>query len=252
MSRQIVLCLLTLPVLLQGCFLFKKNTSPLPFEVVQIPGGVFSVGDVFAHKNPDATPVHRAIIAPFELSKFEITYAQYDSFATATSHALPDDNGYGRGARAVVNVNWEEALAFCTHYGFRLPSEVEWEYAARGAGQHQRFAGTNDPDAINKFVRHVDNSVLYSFQVGTKEPNSLGLYDMSGNVYEWIGDYYELYPEDGEKPVYKSFEDSAMRIIRGGGFKSPPEHTQTYYRSGTLADIPSDALGFRCARPVLK
>ena len=71
---------------------------------------------------------------------------------------------------------------------------------------------------------------------------------MSGNVYEWIGDYYEFYPAPDEKPVYKSFENSSMRVIRGGSFKSPPEYAQTYWRSGTLADIPSNAIGFRCAR----
>ncbi len=235
-----------------GCFLFRKHAQPLPFEVVEIPGGVFMVGDVFAYDDMDATPVHRAVMAPFELAKYEITYAQYDTFAVVSGRPLPNDDGYGRGARAVVNVTWEEALAYCEHYGFRLPTEVEWEYAARSGGKKERFAGTDSLEMADKFVRHIDNSVLYAFQVGTKQPNELGLYDMSGNVYEWIGDYYESYPAAGEKPVYKSFENSAMRIIRGGSFKSPLAHTQTYWRSGTLADIPSNAIGFRCARSMLQ
>jgi sulfatase modifying factor 1 len=209
------------------------------------------MGDVFEEKNTDAIPVHKAIVAPFALSKFETTYAAYDSFAVAVGRPLPEDDGYGRDVRAVANVTWEEALAFCQYHGYRLPTEVEWEYAARGAGQHQRFAGTDSLEAVNKFVRHEDNSVLHSFHGGTKAPNRLGLYDMSGNVYEWIGDYYELYPKDGEKPVYKNFEGSAMRIIRGGSFKSPAAYAQTFYRSGTLADIPSNMIGFRCAKSLV-
>ncbi len=235
-----------------GCFLFKKHAQPLPFEVVQIPGGVFMVGDVFEHENDDATPVHRAVIAPFELSKYEITYAQYDTFAVTVGRPLPEDDGYGRGTRAVANVTWEEALAYCDHYGYRLPSEIEWEYAARSGGKQERFAGTDSLEAADRFVRHFDNSVLYSFQVGTKQPNSLGLYDMSGNVYEWIGNYYEFYPKAGEKPEYKSFETSSMRIIRGGSFKAPLDYAQTFWRSGTLADIPSNAIGIRCARSMLQ
>lgn len=234
-----------------GCFLFRKNTQPLPFETVEIPGGAFMMGDVFEKSDPDATPVHKAIVAPMEMSKYEITYAAYDSFAVETSRSLPDDDGYGRGLRAVVNINWEEAQAFCQHYGFRLPTEVEWEYAARDAGQSIRYAGTDSVETVDKYVRHLDNSVMHAFQGGTKAPNNLGLYDMSGNVYEWIGDYYEFYPKDGEKPVYKDFDVSSMRIIRGGSFKSPAVHTQTFYRSGTLADIPSNAVGFRCVRSLV-
>ncbi len=210
------------------------------------------MGDVFEETDMDATPVHRVIMAPFELAKHEITYAAYDTFAVQTGRPLPDDNGYGRGNRAVVNVTWQDAYDFCAFYGFRLPTEVEWEYAARDAGKAIRFAGTDSLDAIDDYARHIDNSVLYSFQVGSKAPNGLGLHDMSGNVYEWIGDYYEFYPKAGEKPVYKDLSKGAIRIIRGGSFKSPPIHTQTYWRSGTLADIPSTALGFRCARSLLE
>lgn len=209
------------------------------------------MGDVFEEKNTDAIPTHRSVVAPFEMSVHEITYAAYDSFAVATNTSPPSDDGYGRGTRAVVNITWEAALAFCTHYGFRLPTEAEWEYAARDAGQHYRYAGTDDVEVVDDYVRHIDNSVLHSFQVGSKEPNQLGLYDMSGNVYEWIGDYYEFYPKAGEKPAYKSFENSSMRIIRGGSFKQPAVHSQTYWRSGTLADFPSNAIGFRCAKSLL-
>lgn len=235
-----------------GCFLFRKQAAPLPFETVTIPAGVFMVGDVFAEEDPDALPVHKAIIAPFALSKYEITYEAYDLFASATGRSLPEDDGHGRGSRAVANVTWADAVAFCAYYDFRLPSEVEWEYAARSAGKAQRLAGTDSLALIDEYVRHDKNSVMHSFQGGTKMPNELGLYDMGGNVYEWIGDYYEFYPKEGNKPIYKNLENSSMRIIRGGSFKHNRMFAQTFKRAGTLADIPSNAIGFRCAKSLLK
>ena len=241
-SRFILLSILLLP----GCFSGRKASLMAPLEMVVVPGGSFQMGDIFEKENEDAIPVHEVNLSSFEMSRYEITFAQYDTYALETGRPLPDDNGYGRGNRAVVNVSWEDARAYCAHYGYRLPSEEEWEYAARSGGKAHRFAGTDSLDAIDHYVRHIDNSVLHSFTVGSKKPNDLGLYDMSGNVYEWIGDYYEFYPATGVTPQYKDLSASSMRILRGGSFKSSPNLTQTFWRSGTLADIPSDAVGFRC------
>ncbi len=238
-------------ILLSGCFLFRTSTSDLPFEAVQIPGGAYVMGDVFEEENEDATPVHEVRVAPFEISTYEITYDQYDAYAAAVGAPLPEDDGYGRGQRAVVHVSWQEALDYCRHYGFRLPTEQEWEYAARSLGERVRYPGTNDVEEVDRYVRHLGNSArMHSFVVGTKEPNRLGLYDMGGNAFEWIGDYYEFYPEPGTEPVYKDLEGSSIRIIRGGSFKMGREIAQTYWRAGTLGDLSSDNIGFRCARPV--
>ena len=243
-TRFLLLSILLLP----GCFLARKTSSMAPPEMVVVSGGSFRMGDIFEEENEDAIPVHEVMLPTFQMSRYEITYAQYDVFALETGRALPDDNGYGRGDRAVANVSWEDAVAYCAHYGYRLPTEVEWEYAARSGGKAHRFAGTDSLNAVDRYVRHIDNSMLHSFNVGSKEPNELGLYDMSGNVYEWIGDYYEFYPSEGDEPQYKDLSISSMRILRGGSFKTPPNLTQTFWRSGTLGDIPSDAIGFRCVR----
>ncbi len=232
---------------LAGCGLLRKTTAP-PFDYVALPGGAFLMGDFAEGANEDALPLHRVVVAPFELSRHEITYAQYDAFAEATGRPLPPDDRYGRGNRAVVHVAWDDALAFCAYHGFRLPTEAEWEYAARSAGQPQRFAGADSLAGLDDVGRYIENSVMHSFPVGSKAPNSLGLYDMSGNVYEWIGDYYEYYPAAGSVPVYKDLEAFDMRILRGGSFKSDASLTQTFWRAGTLADITSDTIGFRCAR----
>ena len=241
---------LVLLIYVPGCAHTKKAAEALPFETVPIPGGSYTMGDVFEGDDPDATPVHVVLIGTFELSRYETTFDQYDAYATATGTALPEDNGYGRGARAVTNITWYNALAYCQHYGFRLPTEAEWEYAAREAGLPIRYPGTDDEKAADEYIRHIDNSVMHSFAVGTKEPNQLGLYDMGGNAYEWIGDYYEFYPDAGTEPVYKDLDVFSMRIIRGGSFKMNVATAQTFRRSGTLAEITSDTIGFRCARTV--
>lgn len=203
------------------------------------------MGDFVEGTNEDAIPVHEVTVAAFRLARTETTYAQYDAFAAATGRPLPDDNGYGRGARAVVNVSWYDAAAFCAHHGMRLPTEAEWEYAARSGGKNERYAGGDSLDAV---ARYLKNSVMHAFPAGSKQPNGLGLLDMSGNVFEWIGAYYEAYPMPGKAPIFKDLDTSGMRILRGGSFKSDPPLHQTYWRSGTLADVTSDTIGFRCAR----
>lgn len=249
-SHLYVLCTLLLSsgVGSAGCALFKKPIAAEPFPSIEIPGGRFMMGDVLDRENQDATPVHPVLVAPFELSQFEITYEEYDAYAAESGTAKPPDDGFGRGRRAVVHLTWHEAEAFCRHHGFRLPTEVEWEYAARGAGLPQRYAGTSVMDSLNSYARIVDNSSLRSFIVGSKKPNRLNLYDMSGNVYEWIGDYYEFYPSPGDTIALKNLAQFDMRIIRGGSFKTAANLAQTFWRSGTLADVTSDNIGFRCAR----
>lgn len=249
MIRYISL-LLIIVLVFPGCFLFRKATSDLPFETVAVPGGAFMMGDFAAQKNKDATPVHRVIVPPFELSTYEITFEQFDAYALEVGVELPLDDGYGRGSRAVVNLTWYDAREYCAFYGFRLPSEQEWEYAARDTGQDRVYPGVINENEVDKYVRHIENSVMHSFAVGTKEPNELGLYDMGGNVFEWVGDYYEFYPEPGTDPEYKDLENFSMRIIRGGSFKMRLPVAQTWWRSGTLGDITSDNIGFRCARSI--
>lgn len=94
--------------------------------MILIKGGVFTIGDVFEEENTDDLPTHSVEIESFYLSRYEITFEKYDAFALETNRELPDDNKYGRDQRAVVNITWENALAFCKSLGYRLPSEAEW------------------------------------------------------------------------------------------------------------------------------
>lgn len=217
--------------------------------MIFVEGGSFLMGDVMGDNNPDAQPVHRVTLESFSIGKYEVTYRQYDDFARKTGRALPRDDSLGRGRRAVVYVDWEEALAFCNYYNWRLPTEPEWEYAARSRGKRVRYAGTSERDSLDSYARHIDNSAPHSFPVGTKKPNELGLYDMSGNTLEWIGNYYQFYPGSSETPTFENLEQRDLRVLRGGSFKEDYTLSATYWRVGMLKDAKEYDVGFRCVDP---
>ncbi|MBO6574970.1 MAG: SUMF1/EgtB/PvdO family nonheme iron enzyme [Rhodothermales bacterium] len=247
--RRLVLTLFT-AALLTGCASLKESrrAERIGIEWVTIPGERFVMGDTAMIENPDALPLHEVDLTPYALTRYETTYHQYDAFARATERRMPGDVDGVRGDRAVVDVDWEDASAFCAWIGGRLPSEAEWEFAAGGGVDKQVWAGTNDEAEAGDYVRYRGNANAHPAQVGRKKPNQFGLYDMSGNVSEWIGAYYQYYPEPGEEPSRYDLETFDIRILRGGDFTMELEVARTYWRAGTLKDVRSNAIGFRCAR----
>jgi formylglycine-generating enzyme len=217
------------------------------YEMVYVSGGTFLMGDLFFQFNQESLPVHRVQVHDFYIGKYHVTFDQYDSFAKLKNLPIPDDRRFGRGSRAVVNVTWNEALAFCRALGFRLPTEQEWEYAARSGGRDELFAGTSNRDSLNYFAHFQFNSPPISQAVGTKLPNGLGNYDMSGNVFDWIGEWYEFYNVLPEYRIYKSPDETDLRIIRGGSVKQLPFPIRTYWRTKTLHYNRGNDIGFRCA-----
>lgn len=243
--------ILLLLFLLAGCSLFDHASKQMPQpEMVHIEGGTFKMGDIYGDENPDAIPAHKVTLGDYNIGKYEVTYEEYDAFARRTDRPLPKADSLGRGSRAVVYVSWDDARAFCKFHGWRLPTEQEWEYAARSGGQKERFAGTNNIDSLDHYARTEHNSSHRSFPVGTKKPNSAGLYDMSGNVNEWIGVYYQLYPEEGEEPEWDDLEKRSLRILRGGSFKENRSISSTYWRIGMIKDSKAYDVGFRCVDPM--
>ncbi len=237
-----------------GC----QHTRELPagllaLEMIAIPGGTFTMGDIFTYENIDATPVHPVTLPDYKLAKTETTFAQYDAFALKSGRPLPDADTLGRGNRAVVSVNWDEAKAFCTSYGFRLPTEQEWEYAAREGGKEILFSGAADESIAAEYVNYQQaNGPRPSTIVALLKPNALGLYDMSGNVFEWLGMYYEFYPNPDDAPIYQDTTVSSMRAVRGGSAGTPLMVTTTIGRATTLRSTRSSTIGFRCARDIRK
>jgi len=235
-----------------GCASSKltKELETIGFEWVPISGGPLTMGDVYFEDNPDSRPVHPVQVAPFYISKYETTLDQYDWFTTKTAREQIFPEQLDRGRRAVSNLNWTDARAFCEFIGGRLPTEVEWEFAASGGPLKQMYPGTNDEEEAEEYVRYIQNSLAEVFPVGSKQPNAFGLFDMGGNVAEWIGSFYEYYPEPGVEPVPFDLENRELRIVRGGGFSADRSVTRTYWRSGTLARVATAGIGVRCAKDV--
>lgn len=241
--RRILLILLT-ALGVSSCSVFK-NTSTIPKpEMVFVEGDTFLMGDIINRSNSDALPVHRVIIQDFYIGKYEVTFEQYDEFALKTGRELPNDRSYGRGQRAVVYINWHDAQAYCNYWGWRLPTEGEWEFAARSGGKVTRYSGTNDPDSLESYAITTNSNITFSYLVGSRKPNDLGLYDMSGNVLEMIDSFYQNYSTPDS---IHNLEESSLRIIRGGSFDEEVETNQTFWRVGTDALMIHNDVGFRCA-----
>ncbi len=249
-SRSLLLWFLitSISTFLTGCSTIRPLSKTLiPVDMVPVPAGFFVMGDLFFKENEDALPLHEVTLPEFWIGKYEITYAQYDAFAMAKGWPLPEDNGLGRGDRAVVFITWDEAYAFCDAYGLRLPTEQEWEYSARAGGKNHLYSGATDADELNRVSRNRDNSAPFVMQPATKDPNDLGIYDMTGNAFEWIGPYYQFYPENGKVAKWTHLEWMDLRVIRGGSFREETRTLHNYWRVAVLRDTRDDDLGFRCA-----
>ena len=231
-----------------------KNGQDGP-SMVMIPGGVFKMGDSESLGHLDKLPVHDVTVAPFAMSLCEVTFAEYEVFAKATGRTPPDDGGWGRGQRPVINVSWQDATEYAawvseqTGKPYRLPTEAEWEYAARSGNQQDTWAGTSD-------YRQLDNyavfRVVQTAEVGSKQPNGFGLYDLSGNVWEWVEDcWHEDYqgaPADGSAWGEAGGGDCGQRVVRGGSWDNDPDGLRSSTRIWNSTDFRLNYLGFRLAQ----
>ncbi|MEQ1580817.1 MAG: formylglycine-generating enzyme family protein [Steroidobacteraceae bacterium] len=225
-------------------------------DMVRIPGGVFLMGSQSRLRaDTDEKPIHTVRIKPFRLSRYEVTYEQYDLFARATRRPLPQDGGYGRGRNPVGNVSWEDAKAFIewlrqtTGLAFRLPSESEWEYVARsGSKDDFPWGDTFDPDLANGPDVSGKDQWSGPSPVGSFRANAFGVHDMIGNVWEWVqdcyrGDYVGA-PFDGSAD---DREGCTNRIFRGGSFYSFTKYMRTSYRAADGSTKGNITIGFRLA-----
>jgi formylglycine-generating enzyme required for sulfatase activity len=160
-------------------------------EMIKISGGHYQPG---SRLDESEEPVRDVTIKPFALGKYEVAFEEYDQYVELSGSKPPVDEGWGRGHRPVIIVSWDDAkvyakwLSQATGKRYRLPTEAEWEYAARSGGKDEKWAGTSEPEQLSKYAVYSENSGLRTAPVGSKYPNSLGLHDMSGNVWEWVED----------------------------------------------------------------
>jgi formylglycine-generating enzyme required for sulfatase activity len=214
-------------------------------DMVLITAGTFNMGDPSY-----ATPVHSVYLNAYYIDKYEVTFDQYDAFCTATSRAAASDSGFGRGTRPVINITWYDAKAYCEWAVKRLPTEAEWEGACR-AGTDTAFYWGDDPGytLMGNYAWNYNNSSSGTQPVGGKLANAFGLYDMSGNVWEWAADwydgsYYSVSPTNNPSGP----ASGTYKVLRGGSWYSGNGDL----RSGTR-DISTPAggnyfIGCRCAR----
>lgn len=161
-----------------------------------IPAGTFTMGSPPSevYRDDNETP-HRVTLSAFKMSKNEVTFEQYDLFCETTGREKPRDGGWGRGERPVINVSWDDATAFATWMGCRLPTEAEWEYACR-AGTTTPFNTGNNLNTSQANYNGNNAKSTYRRQtmpVGSFAANAYGLFDMHGNVSEWCSDRYSDY-----------------------------------------------------------
>ena len=227
-------------------------------ELVVVPAGRFRMGCVSGRDcQDDERPVHEVEVGSFALGVYEVTFDEYERFARATGRDRPHDRGWGRGGRPVINVSWQEATAYAawrsaeTGEKYRLPSEAEWEYAAR-AGTTTRYSwgddrGRNRANCDGCGSRWDDDETA---PAGSFAVNAWGLHDMHGNVWEWVEDCwhdnYARAPRDGS--AWTTGGNCSRRVLRGGGWYSYPRYLRSASRSRDVAGLRSSSVGFRVAR----
>lgn len=211
-----------------------------------IQGGTFVMGD--ENGNPEDRPEHSVSLGNFRMSKYEVTVAQFRAFCTYNNRQMPPAPSSGwYDDRPMANVTWEEAQAFCKWVGGRLPTEAEWEFAAREGGSKKTYSGGNQ---LDKYAVYRDNSGGHTVRVGSKAANGFGLYDMTGNVSEWCSDWFGKYSATGSN---KGPASGRYKVVRGGAYNSVANSTQDgdqlrcTYRNSKTPDTREAYLGFRVA-----
>ena len=221
-------------------------------SMVFVEGGRFDMGALPNDKDADSdeTPRHQVTLSSFYISKYEVTQELWQA-------VMGSNPSYCKGdlQRPVELVSWNECQTFIrklnalTGEQFRLPTEAEWEYAARG-GQKSLgylYSGSNDIGSVAWYDDNSNNSNKTTHPVGQKQPNELGLYDMSGNVYEWCQDWKGSYSSSAQtNPTGPA--SASDRVNRGGGWFSSARNCRASRRSSNSPDGSFDDLGLRLAR----
>jgi formylglycine-generating enzyme required for sulfatase activity len=223
-------------------------------EMVVVPAGEFDMGSA---ETPMEAPQHRVIIAtPFAIGRREVTFAEWDLCVVASACKYsPSDHGWGRGDRPVIDVSWDDVKDFVawlsqkTGHGYRLPSEGEWEYAARAGSATAFWWGREAGVGRAKCEDCGGDPGRQTVPTASFRPNSFGLYDTAGNAAEWVQDCwnpsYRGAPNDGS--AWTS-GDCSLRVLRGGSFAGKASAARSAARFRYDEDIRYYANGFRVAR----
>ena len=253
---------LTLFTFFVGSTLFAQNSHP---EMILVEGGTFKMGHESGEE--DEMPIHEIDLSSFYIGKYEITVAQYQAFCDATGKEMASSPRWGLlPNHPIVNINFPDANEYCkwiseeTGDEYRLPTEAEWEYAAKGGkmskgtadGNYYKYSGSNFIEEVAWYKADETTKAVGTGEGDTKfMPNELGIYDMSGNVWEWCSDFYnEEYYAVSPKNNPIGPNRGNYRVQRGGSWSNAPNKVRVTFR---IANIPSNAGftdGFRVVKTV--
>lgn len=245
----------TMPTAISPAALTDKTTG---MELVFIKGGCYRMGDLFGDGEEHEKPPHEVCVSDFYLGKYEVTQAQWEKVMKDNPSEFKK---CGKDC-PVDNVNWHmvqeyiKKLNVISGKNYRLPTEAEWEYAARSGGKDEKWPGTNDATKVGQFAWYEQNSERMTHRIGLKKPNGLGLFDMSGNVREWCQDWYDMTyyaksPKNnppGGREIERA-EEYGRRVQRGGDFENSAAETRTVYRNANTPGLQLFLYGFRLLLP---
>ncbi|MBH0198701.1 MAG: formylglycine-generating enzyme family protein [Nitrospira sp.] len=238
----------------QDYSMYKTRMGDEGREMVQIPEGPFTMGS--NEGDPDEAPEHQVFLKGFFLDRKEVTQAEYMRFAKMTKRSMPkievfedDQSKLLQPEFAAMSVSWDDAMAYCKWAGKRLPTEAEWEKAGRGEGKRKYSWG--DKFAVN--VANVDGSedgYKYLAPPGSFEAgrSPYGLYDMTGNVAEWVADSYdEGYYKKSPYRDPKGPDNADLKVVRGGSWRETEQNARVSKRFAAKHWRTDITIGIRCA-----
>ncbi len=224
--------------------------------MVKLKGGSFIMGSNRSQVSSDTWPAHEVKVSAFAISQNEVTFDDYDRFAQATGRRLPEDQGWGRGKRPVIDVSWDDAVAYTkwlserTGKKYRLPTEAEWEFAIRGGSDSTFWWGYQvEEGRANCFDCGSEWDRKSTAPVASFPPNNFGLHDMAGNVREWVQDCY--HPNYSGAPLDGSaWMDikCGQRVVRGGAFNKTSDSMRPIWRGHFKPNLRFSFTGFRVVR----
>lgn len=233
---------------------FTVTVGDVTFKMIWVEGGSYWMGSPAGVGSSVEEPRHRVTLDGYWIAETEVTQALWYE-VVGTEKGWTQEKGYGSNYPAYY-VSYTEAIDFCNklneltdnRYGFRLPTEAEWEYAARGGNKSNgyTYSGSNTLDNV---AWYDDNSNFKTHVVKTKAPNELGIYDMSGNVWEWCSDWYssKYYSESGNLHNPKGPSTGVTRVLRGGSWSTMPITAESLIAATYDPDSSDCDFGFRLA-----
>lgn len=224
-------------------------------EMVQISGGCFQMGSPTTERGrANDERWHRVCVKSFAIGKYEVTFKEYDQFSEASNREKVDDLDWGRGNHPVIDVSWNDAMDYAnwlsreTGHRYRLPTEAEWEYAARGGTQTAYWWG----EEIGDNLTNCDGcgsrwDGQKASPIGSFQANQFGLFDVTGNVWEWVCTHYQK-NYDGTEKLCQDKHHANQRVIRGGSWLDSPKNVRLATRLKHQIGMRNTTLGFRLAR----